>query len=329
MAIDLKNLIDQVLGMAKESLDLRKRNAGDSWYGGNKDEEDYWKEIRRRNTELALRDTEGKNRLAERELINSGEIARQQLMNEATRYTADRGLEGHKYTADRGFEGHRYTADTNYAAKLAELNKGYDPELIKAHQAIISNVNSTPEAVKASQEAIDWYTKRAMANRGAAFIKEEPQVGTPPPKGNLGTSSTDVGGFVGKFLGENAVPAPTMEDVSAFRSKNPAPAPAPAPAKPISPNPSSNIPPTGLGGSLGRIIYGATHPFETAEQGVPLTRATSPLRESLDKSIFNDIPSYVSQTANKVAQNAIEFGQNVPRGYLAEQEAVADRKSVV
>ena len=31
MAIDLKNLIDQVLGMARESLDLRKRNAEASW----------------------------------------------------------------------------------------------------------------------------------------------------------------------------------------------------------------------------------------------------------------------------------------------------------
>ncbi len=162
MAIDLKNLIDQVLGMARESLDLRKRNAEASWYGGNKDEEEYWKEMRRRNTELELRGAEGKNRLAEREMINSGDLekqrvadagalARQGLTNEATRYTADQNLQAHQYTAD-----------TNYAMKRDELNKGYDPELIKAHAAIIANVNSSPEAVAASNAAIDFYTKNAV-----------------------------------------------------------------------------------------------------------------------------------------------------------------------
>ena len=168
MAIDLKNLIDQVLGMARESLDLRKRNAEASWYGGNKDEEEYWKEMRRRNTELELRGAEGKNRLAEREMINTGaleqakertagEIARQGLANEASRYTADQGLQGHMYTAD-----------TNYAMKRDELAKGYDPELIKAHAAIIANVNSTPEAVASSQAAIDWYTQNAMKKKQQA-----------------------------------------------------------------------------------------------------------------------------------------------------------------
>ena len=166
--IDLKNLIDTIVGMARESMDLRKRNAEASWYGGNKDEEEYWKEIRRRNTELELRGAEGKNRLAEREMINTGaleqakertagEIARQGLANEASRYTADQGLQGHMYTAD-----------TNYAMKRDELAKGYDPELIKAHAAIIANVNSTPEAVASSQAAIDWYTQNAMKKKQQA-----------------------------------------------------------------------------------------------------------------------------------------------------------------
>ena len=162
MAIDLKNLIDQVLGMARESLDLRKRNAEASWYGGNKDEEEYWKEMRRRNTELELRGAEGRNRLAEREMINSGaleqakertagEIARQGLVNEADRYKVDKGLQSNIYTED-----------TKYAINRDTLNKGYDPELIKAHAAIIANVNSSPEAVAASNAAIDFYTKNAV-----------------------------------------------------------------------------------------------------------------------------------------------------------------------
>ena len=118
--------------------------------------------MRRRNTELELRGAEGKNRLAEREMINTGaleqakertagEIARQTLVNEADRYKVDKGLQSNIYTED-----------TKYAINRDTLNKGYDPELIKAHAAIIANVNSSPEAVAASNAAIDFYTKNAV-----------------------------------------------------------------------------------------------------------------------------------------------------------------------
>jgi hypothetical protein len=206
MAIDLKNLIDQVLGMARESLDLRKRNAEASWYGGNKDEEEYWKEMRRRNTELELRGAEGKNRLAEREMINTGDLekqrvadagalARQGLTNEATRYTADQNLQAHQYTAD-----------TNYAMKRDELNKGYDPELIKAHAAVIANVNSSPEAVASSQAAIDWYTKEAVRKKQQAreALTETPQAAPALPAPASPKNEPD--GIIGEIL----APAPNQ-----------------------------------------------------------------------------------------------------------------------
>ena len=52
MSIDLQSLINEVLGMVREGQKNRAATAGNNWYGGNKDEEDYWKDIRQRNTAL-------------------------------------------------------------------------------------------------------------------------------------------------------------------------------------------------------------------------------------------------------------------------------------
>ena len=328
--IDLKNLIDTIIGMARESLDLRKRNAEASWYGGNKDEEEYWKEMRRRNTELELRGAEGKNRLAEREMINTGDLekqrvadagalARQGLTNEATRYTADQNLQAHQYTAD-----------TNYAMKRDELNKGYDPELIKAHAAVIANVNSSPEAVASSQAAIDWYTKEATKKRQPAreALTETPQaLPTPAPV-------QDVGGSVGKFLGENPSTGPSVADINAFRGKSaPGPSifspndqPRTRPLDGLSSGASAVPPPSGFGGSVGKVLYGATHPFETAEKPLTFTRASSPARDAIDKAAFETFPNAVKDTAKAAVEGTAEFGRNVSRGYDAKKEEEAKKK---
>ena len=330
--IDLKNLIDTIVGMARESMDLRKRYTGEN--GKDKDEE-YWKEIRRRNTELELRGAEGKNRLAEREMINAGDLEKQRVSDAGALARQGLANEASRYTADKGFDSHRYTADTNYAMKRDELNKGYDPELIKAHAAVIANVNSSPEAVASSQAAIDWYTKEATKKRQPAreALTETPQaLPTPAPV-------QDVGGSVGKFLGENPSTGPSVADINAFRGKS-----APGPSI-FSPNDqpwmrpldglssgasaapaSAATPPSGFGGSVGKVLYGATHPFETAEKPLTFTRASSPARDAIDKAAFETFPNAVKDTAKAAVEGTAEFGRNVSRGYDAKKEEEAKRK---
>jgi hypothetical protein len=131
-----------------------------------------------------------------------------------------------------------YTADTNYAMKRDELNKGYDPELIKAHAAVIANVNSSPEAVASSQAAIDFYTQNAMKKQQQArqgLAGEQPAAAIPAaspaaatrPSLSLNDLVEPVGGAIEQgIIGKNA---PT--DFNDFRISKPA-APAQA-AQPI------------------------------------------------------------------------------------------------
>jgi hypothetical protein len=73
----LQSLIDQVMDMVKNrpggENDILKREVGGSspsWYGGNKDEEEYWKTKRLKDAELA-----------KQELVNRGELAKQESAN--------------------------------------------------------------------------------------------------------------------------------------------------------------------------------------------------------------------------------------------------------
>lgn len=336
-SINLQGLIDKVLSMAQASINSRGGNS-DYWSKPSWDqikEENYWTEMRKRNTQLEVDKQKGGFDLEKQGLVNTGaleqakertagEIARQGLANEGTRYTADQGLQGHMYTAD-----------TNYAMKRDELNKGYDPELIKAHAAVIANVNSSPEAVASSQAAIDWYTNQTMRKNQPAreALTGRPQaLPTPAPV-------QDVGGSVGKFLGENPSAGPSMADVGAFRGK-----PAPGPSI-FSPNDqprtrpldglssgasaapaSAATPPSGFGGSVGKVLYGATHPFETAEKPLTFTRASSPARDAIDKAVFETVPGAVSDAAKAAVEGTAEFGRNVSRGYDAKKEEEAKRK---
>lgn len=340
-SINLQGLIDEVLSMVKSS---GNRNDPNYWSRPSWDqlrEEEYWKEMRRRNTELELKGAEGKNRLAEidltnsgnlekQKLVNAGELARQSLMNEATRYTADQGLQGHMYTAD-----------TNYAMKRDELNKGYDPELIKAHAAVIANVNSTPEAVAASQAAIDWYTKDAIKKRQQLNTASAEAPKASPAAPMTAEPDKDIGGVIGKFLGESPSAGPTRSDMDAFR-KSSAPGPSifspndqpwmrpldginSAPSAP--PSPAATTPaPSGVGGWLGKTLYGATHPFETTQKPVPFTRATSPAREAIDKGVFETFPNAVSNATQSAIEGTKEFGENVGYGWNARKEEEAKKK---
>ena len=77
MSIDLQSLINEVLGMVREGQKNRAATAGNNWYGGNKDEEDYWKDIRQRNTALEHQGLVNQGGLAERNATEAGALARQ------------------------------------------------------------------------------------------------------------------------------------------------------------------------------------------------------------------------------------------------------------
>jgi hypothetical protein len=320
--LNLQALIDQVLGITQEAWGMKKRKLDEGLSGheqtqlrNNKIDDELLKqrgalELQKQGNEASyarqgLANTGALDQAKER---TAGEIARQGMANEASRYTADQGLQGHMYTAD-----------TNYAMKRDELAKGYDPELIKAHAAIIANVNSTPEAVASSQAAIDWYTQKTK-NKGSqarqGLAEEAPAAipaSTPPaasipmpqPKNNsLGDAA------VSDIMNKNL-----PDDFSNFRT----------PTAPQNTTPST--PATGLGGSIGRGWYGFTHPDEPT----PMTRAESPFRKASDKFVFDTAPKAVANTAIGAVKGVQDFGSNTVLGYeqrKAEEEAKKKRKAL-
>jgi hypothetical protein len=168
MAIDLKNLIDQVLEMARESLDLRKRNAEASWYGGNKDEEEYWKEMRRRNTELELRRAEGKNRLAEREMINTGDLEKQRVADAGELARKQLDLDFDKYKLGRDIDVDIYKTETDRYLKQQEL-AGKGDNKAKEIEAITGALSLTD---------LPEQTRKALTGRLNSIYSE-----TPAPEG--------------------------------------------------------------------------------------------------------------------------------------------------
>ena len=160
--INLQGLIDEVLNMVKE------RNAGNggqgnrpSWYGGNKDEEEYWKEIRKRNTATEVQGSINQGALAVEGEKNVGALARQRLTNEgntnvadinagAHKYGADKVKEGQIYNADMGLKGHEATAGaTKYSADRtfeANTNKNSaNAARFKALADIHNSMDTPPE----------------------------------------------------------------------------------------------------------------------------------------------------------------------------------------
>jgi len=86
--INLQSLIDEVLGMAKDSQNIRKKKESDvqpSWYGGNKDEEQYWKDMRARNTQIEVGKMQNAGQMDVARENNTGQLARQTLMEDTKR----------------------------------------------------------------------------------------------------------------------------------------------------------------------------------------------------------------------------------------------------
>jgi hypothetical protein len=131
--INLKDLIDQLMGMAKESIEYRrKKDEKPSWYGGNKDEEDYWKAMRERNTQTEL----------------------QKLQNEGQRRYAP----SERAPAERA-------ADRSPARKELATKDNSSVELLKEYMK--ANIGATPDDLKAAKKTFDEMTQQATPDVSA------------------------------------------------------------------------------------------------------------------------------------------------------------------
>jgi hypothetical protein len=219
MGINLQALIDEVLGMVKS----RKSSSADAptWYGGNKDEEDYWKDIRKRNTSLEV----GKQEIAgqkDLELIkNTGSLARQTLANEGATGAANINAGAIKYSADQKLTGDKYSTDVIRDS----INKGLPIELIKGHVAVLSNALSTPEQIKESNEALSMFTRNAMPNAGKIDVMPFDKPDTPAapatttPKPGIKPGAPSMEFRAGASPEEEALKKKKMEDRLLFGTK--------------------------------------------------------------------------------------------------------------
>jgi len=179
-----------------------------NWYGGNKDEEEYWKEMRKRNTALEtqklinegqtnLQEMKGQNELAVHGLTESGALARQKLMGEAEKYKADQSLLGEKYRADKTAETLSSGAKTDPRAllfktwsesmdptpeRLATLEAGYKTIFGKPQESNQVSTKQPPTDFGASERPDTMRTLPAaqppVSSRGAASMTFGTDMGT-------------------------------------------------------------------------------------------------------------------------------------------------------
>jgi len=342
-SINLQGLIDKVLGMAQTAIYNRNNNSSDYW----KNDNDKLAVERRRDAALAIgqqaidakKEDEWKRRMdlsrygANDPLVregmpnaskldqireeNAGELARKQL-----------GLDFDKYKLGRDIDVDIYKTETDRYLKEKEL-AGKGDNAADEIEAITGALSLT---------GLPEQTRKALEGRLNSIYS-----GTPAPEGGKAETPQalptpapvqDVGGSVGKFLGENPSTGPSVADINAFRGKSaPGPSifspndqPRTRPLDGLSSGASAVPPPSGFGGSVGKVLYGATHPFETAEKPLTFTRASSPARDAIDKAAFETFPNAVKDTAKAAVEGTAEFGRNVSRGYDAKKEEEAKRK---
>jgi hypothetical protein len=144
--INLQGLIDEVLGMVKkkkeeESALLRDQSSQPSWYGGNKDEEQYWKEMRTKNADIEKQKLVNAGTATVANINESGALARQGLANIGNENVARTHLEGVKYNADLGLRGTETTAKAHVEASKSGKVGGEDPFSTLLGKAIESDAS--------------------------------------------------------------------------------------------------------------------------------------------------------------------------------------------
>jgi hypothetical protein len=205
--IDLRGLIDEVLSLVKDrNASLNNQSGG--WYGGNKDEEEYWKEMRKRNTALEgqklinegqtnLQEMKGQNELAVHGVTESGATARQKLLGDTERYKADQSLLGEKYKADKTAESLSGSAKTDPRAllfktwgestdptpeRLATLEAGYKTIFGKPQESNQTSTKQPPTDFGASERPDTMRTLPAaqppVSSGGAASMTFGTDMGT-------------------------------------------------------------------------------------------------------------------------------------------------------
>ena len=136
--LDLQGLINEILGMVKD----RNKNRPSAT---DKADEEYWKDIRKRNTDLEVQ----KNAIAGQANLegvkSAGELARQRLAGESAINVAEITGRAHQAGEEAKAGATRYTADKT----LESHKKLVQPEQLKAYSEVLKDVTS-PEEDKAT-----------------------------------------------------------------------------------------------------------------------------------------------------------------------------------
>jgi len=164
MGLNLQALIDEVLGLARESM-KQKNNANyvsghDQTQARNNAIDDDLRKHRFAMEKQGLSNTGLENvqtlkntgDLAQQEVINTGALARQRLASEATKYAADQGLRGSQYTSDNTRDSELYKADKSYTSEIYKTDKGFQSERVKALSAILEDNLAPPEDKKKARD---------------------------------------------------------------------------------------------------------------------------------------------------------------------------------
>lgn len=320
--VNLQGLINEVLEMAKRNQSQQLLPDEQDYREYKKRQfladQDYWSEIRKRNTALETGQQTIAGNTELEGIKNAGSMARQRLMEDTNRMKAT-----NEYNADIFRSGANiFKTKSDYAIdarkqQFEELNpKSKNAEEFKFLSEVIKTAGAgTPEYNDA--------LARAKTLMGQPQAQPEPRkgLGAEQPGGAVIPETVTRGS---EFTGKNQ---PT--DFDTFRTPRGAssvPSGDKIPGRSIQ-STTPSIPATGFGGSVGRGWYGFTHPDEP----IPFQGAQSPLRKGLDQTVFTDAPQVVANTARGAVQGVQDFGRNAALGYeqrKAEEEAKKKRKAL-
>lgn len=173
-SINLQGLINQVLSMAQASIN--SRGNPDYWSKPSWDqlkEENYWTEIRKRNTQLAVDKQKGEYTLRDQELANAGQLENTRETNAGELARKQLGIDFNREELEfnkRKFDSEniRDYYKTDVGAQSAKYTGS--AELIKAASARANDTTLLPEQ---RQEAIDFLNNQySMANKEAKQARQ-------------------------------------------------------------------------------------------------------------------------------------------------------------
>lgn len=175
--MDFDSLVNEILGMARDSAEERKKNAGGnpniSW-DNTPAGESYWKDIRSRNTQLEVGKQNDVGTLARQRLASEGatnvaditgraHVAGEDILAGAHRYAADQKLEGDKYIAG--------AKDQPFSVWM-KANPGADEETVKRMKKYFGTPEVKPEDVRSFDKTVasDTITPPIRTNTPATTL---------------------------------------------------------------------------------------------------------------------------------------------------------------